>query len=165
MSLLFWTSRTQLTTLDISNNKELVDAELIVRGPWVNLKIQDMPTLGEVCVDTTLNPEKIDTTNSPNVCIETDCNGVCGEDNTSSGEYGESRELIFPNPTYGQVFIKTQGKGLHLIEIASLNGQLLITGEIAGTTHQLDLSSFPKGVYFITVRSEDFVTTRKIIKL
>jgi hypothetical protein len=34
-----------------------------------------------------------------------------------------------------------------------------------GTTQQLDLSSFQSGVYFITIRSKDFVTTRKIIKL
>ena len=31
--------------------------------------------------------------------------------------------------------------------------------------YQLDLSSFRKGVYFITIRSKDFVTTRKIVKL
>ena len=34
-----------------------------------------------------------------------------------------------------------------------------------GPTHQLDLSSFQKGVYFITIRSNDFVRTRKIIKI
>jgi hypothetical protein len=44
-------------------------------------------------------------------------------------------------------------------------GPILIRQEIEGTSHQLDLSSFQKGVYFITIRSKDFVTTRKIIKL
>jgi hypothetical protein len=34
-----------------------------------------------------------------------------------------------------------------------------------GKSHQIDLSSFQKGVYFITIRSKDFVTTRKVIKL
>ena len=34
-----------------------------------------------------------------------------------------------------------------------------------GTTHQLDLSSFRSGVYFLTIRSRGFVTTRKMIKL
>ncbi|MFC2116642.1 T9SS type A sorting domain-containing protein [Bacteroidota bacterium] len=29
----------------------------------------------------------------------------------------------------------------------------------------MDLSSFQKGVYFITVRSRDYVRTEKIIKL
>jgi len=34
-----------------------------------------------------------------------------------------------------------------------------------GTVHQIDLSSFKKGVYFITIRSKEYVTTEKIIKL
>jgi hypothetical protein len=51
------------------------------------------------------------------------------------------------------------------IEIASLNGQLIHSSELEGPNHQLDLSSFKKGVYFITIRSKDFVTTEKIIKL
>ncbi len=37
--------------------------------------------------------------------------------------------------------------------------------EMEGTSHQIDLSTFQKGVYFITIRSKDFATTRKIIKL
>ena len=51
------------------------------------------------------------------------------------------------------------------MEITSLNGQLLLSQELKGPTHYLDLSSFQKGVYFITIRSKDFVTTRKIVKL
>jgi len=34
-----------------------------------------------------------------------------------------------------------------------------------GPTLQLDLSSLQKGIYFITIRSKDFLTTRKIVKL
>lgn len=37
--------------------------------------------------------------------------------------------------------------------------------EMEGTTHQIDLSSFRKGVYFINIRAENFVTIRKIVKL
>jgi hypothetical protein len=40
----------------------------------------------------------------------------------------------------------------------------LIT-DIEGNTHQLDLSSLQKGVYLITIRSKEFATTKKIIKL
>ena len=36
---------------------------------------------------------------------------------------------------------------------------------IADSCHQLDLSTFQKGVYFISIRSKDIVTTRKVIKL
>ncbi|MBN2481350.1 MAG: hypothetical protein JXB19_06405 [Bacteroidales bacterium] len=44
-------------------------------------------------------------------------------------------------------------------------GQLLFSSEMEGTTHQVDLSSFQKEVFFNTLRTNDFVMTRKIIKL
>jgi len=72
---------------------------------------------------------------------------------------------IAPNPVYDLLTIGTTLSGQHLILLTNLNGQLIISKELEGTTHQLDLSSFNKGIYFITIRSKDFVTTRKIIKL
>ena len=61
--------------------------------------------------------------------------------------------------------LEAEQYGHHAINITSTNGQLIYNGEMEGTTHQLDLSSFHKGVYLITIRSEDFVTTKKIVKL
>jgi hypothetical protein len=51
------------------------------------------------------------------------------------------------------------------VEISSAKGQHISMHEMEGTTLQIDLSSFEKGVYFLTIRSQDFQTTRKIIKL
>jgi hypothetical protein len=51
------------------------------------------------------------------------------------------------------------------VEITSSRGQLIARKTMNGTTMQLDLSSFRNGIYFITVRSKDFVTTKKIVKL
>ena len=80
----------------------------------------------------------------------------------------ETREFedirIYPNPTNTFLTIVTGISDMYNIELKSLNGQQIFTGEMDGTTHQIDLSSFKKGVYFITIRSKDFVTTRKIIK-
>jgi len=72
---------------------------------------------------------------------------------------------IFPNPTYNLLTIETENPKLCSIEITSLNGRLLLNDDVVGPIHQLDLSSFQKGVYFITIRSKDFVSTKKIIKL
>ena len=77
----------------------------------------------------------------------------------------ESGIKIFPNPIHDLLHIETKSNGTLQFEISSLNGQLLLNGEMEETTHQIDLSSYQKGVYFITIRSKDFVTTRKIIKL
>ena len=72
---------------------------------------------------------------------------------------------IFPNPTNKLLLIEVSTSNRYSMEITSLNGQLILNRELKESTHQLDLSSFQKGVYFITIRSKDFITTRKIIKL
>ena len=72
---------------------------------------------------------------------------------------------IYPNPVDGPLTVEMESQGKNIIEITTLNGQVILSKEMEGTTHQIDLSSFRKGVYFITIRSEEFVTTRKIIKL
>jgi aminopeptidase N len=72
---------------------------------------------------------------------------------------------IYPNPINTLFTIESTNSDLFNVEITSLNSQQILIGEMEGTTHQIDLSSFQKGIYLITVRSKDFVTTRKIIKL
>ena len=72
---------------------------------------------------------------------------------------------LFPNPTSDLLTIQTNDPGIHQLEITSLNGQSVYNGEMEGSSHQLDLSSFQKGVYIVTISSKDFVTTEKIIKL
>jgi len=74
------------------------------------------------------------------------------------------RIQIFPNPGQGMFTIETSIPDLYDIKITSLNGQLIYRERMEGSSHQVDLSSFSTGVFFITIRSNDFVTTRKIIK-
>lgn len=71
----------------------------------------------------------------------------------------------YPNPAINQITIEISIPGRHFIEIISLNGRLLDSKKVEGPTHQIDLSSFQRGLYFITVRSKDYVRTEKIIKL
>ena len=73
--------------------------------------------------------------------------------------------MIYPNPARTFLIINTRVTDLYYIGINSLNGQLLFSKQMEGALDQIDLSSFRKGVYFITIRSKDFTTTRKIIKL
>lgn len=142
----------QFTKLDVSNNNSLKV-----------LSIDEMPTLFEVCVwELPFPPEgvEIDTTGSPNVYFTTECSGAVDIEGYSFSELS-----IYPNPTNNLLTVETNILGLQTIEITSLNGQLLYDIMIEGPTHQIDLSAFQKGIYFITVRYRDFVRTEKIIKL
>jgi hypothetical protein len=72
---------------------------------------------------------------------------------------------IFPNPVESEVFIHTENMDPVSVTVLSITGVELFTQPMKGSWTNLDLSSFQKGTYFITIRSKDFVTTRKIIKL
>jgi hypothetical protein len=72
---------------------------------------------------------------------------------------------IYPNPVNDLLSIETEVSGPYFIEISSLNGQILYSSSMVGSSQQIDLSTFQKGVYLVKVRSNDFIATRKLIKL
>ena len=72
---------------------------------------------------------------------------------------------IYPNPASDMLTIQALRTGPFSIEITSLNGQLIHSSISQGTTHRIDLTEYPKGIYLITVRSNEAVRTDKIIKL
>ena len=146
----------QLTGLDVSNNSKIGASG----EEFAKLNISNMLTLHEVCVWTMPFPPTgviIDTTGSPNVEFR-DCSVGIEESKLSE-------LLLYPNPTNDRLTIETGIIGHYVIEITSLNGQRIYGTQKDGPTHQIDLSSFQKGVYFIAIRSKGFVSTRKIIKL
>lgn len=73
--------------------------------------------------------------------------------------------IIFPNPSDGTITIRTSGQPPFEIEIYTLKGHLIYSAGMERNSSQIDLSPIQRGVYIITLRSKDFVTTRKIIKL
>ncbi len=76
---------------------------------------------------------------------------------------GQTR--IFHAPTNNLITVQTKEPGEYSFELISMNGRIILSRNFNGDMHQIDLSSFQKGVYFITVRSKDFIITEKIIKL
>jgi len=72
---------------------------------------------------------------------------------------------VFPNPVQAVLTVETSVPGSYGLEIRAVNGQLVYSYNLEGDLHRIDLSSFEKGVYFVTVRSNKAVTTRKIVKL
>ena len=67
---------------------------------------------------------------------------------------------VYPNPTEGIIVVETQciaslqqGQ-TNEYRITNLMGQTLITGQINGENQKIDLSTLPKGMYFITIAGE-----------
>ena len=59
---------------------------------------------------------------------------------------------VYPNPTDGVITISS-AKGTEY-RITNLMGQTLMTGQINGENQQIDVSTLPQGMYFITIAGE-----------
>jgi len=71
---------------------------------------------------------------------------------------------LYPNPVNTLLTVETGAIGRTFVEIHSINGQLVYQSHSERNIHQIDFTSLRKGIYFITIRSGDFVATRKIVK-
>jgi hypothetical protein len=69
----------------------------------------------------------------------------------------------YPNPTSGIFTI--QGKDIQSIEITNVNGQIIRQLSINNeqSSVEIDLSKYGKGVYFITIQTDNQIFTNKII--
>jgi hypothetical protein len=89
--------------------------------------------------------------------------------NSVTGTENQSKDLqlltCFPNPASDKITIYTRGSGGHSMRISSLTGQVIYQQGFRGTSLNVDLSSFQKGVYFIIVETGGLTATKRIIKL
>ena len=64
---------------------------------------------------------------------------------------------VYPNPTNGVLFVETHGRAslsTQTYRINNLMGQTLLTGQITAENQQINVSSLPQGMYFITFAGE-----------
>jgi len=149
-----------LSCLDISNNTLIGSGN----GNSNKLDLGYMRSLTEVCVWTTPFPPsgmEINISGSPDLFFTENCTACA----TGLEEMLHPEVSVYPNPAHELVTIQTAHPAYMSVEITSSTGQLISIKALDGTTLLLDLSSFEKGVYFITIRSKDLLTTRKIVKL
>ena len=85
------------------------------------------------------------------VVLDVDENGP-STPSTGSGTAGTF--AVYPNPTEGILFVETRliaSLPAETYRITNLMGQTLLAGLITAQNQQIDVSSLPKGMYFITV--------------
>ena len=80
----------------------------------------------------------------------------------------ENGFAVYPNPSHDVLFVETRhGTSLQSeYHITNLMGQTLITGNITSENQMIDVSSLPKGIYFITLTNKTpnyVVSTQKFV--
>jgi hypothetical protein len=75
--------------------------------------------------------------------------------------------IIYPNPLQNVLNINIKGnlpKGKNKVEIFSLSGVSIYSGEIQNNENQLDFSQFSSGIYFLTLTAGKETDSWKIVK-
>ncbi len=72
---------------------------------------------------------------------------------------------IYPNPAKDAVNVETDGKTGYFVELVNQHGSVLYKSKIEGTLHRINLSNLSNGVYFVTVKSDNYNHTQRIMKL
>ena len=76
---------------------------------------------------------------------------------------------MFPNPSSGifNIAIRTEDNQGFTLGILNLQGQQLFGGQMQAVngryTNQIDFTYFPKGIYFVLVKTGTTVITKKIV--
>jgi hypothetical protein len=70
---------------------------------------------------------------------------------------------IVPNPSKGEITIKSEGLSGMNIQIFEINGQLVYIGKMDSNIQKLDVSSLRAGAYFVKIGNENKIKTSKLI--
>ncbi|TAL62892.1 MAG: T9SS type A sorting domain-containing protein [Bacteroidetes bacterium] len=73
--------------------------------------------------------------------------------------------IIYPNPSAGKFTVTTSGKDISTVEIYNMMGEKVysISNVKSSNTKEINISSQPDGVYFISLRSRNEIATQKIV--
>jgi hypothetical protein len=85
------------------------------------------------------------------------------QENLSVESFSQEDFDIYPNPVQNKLQIETQANPYN-ISVYSIFGQVLFYSENHSGNHSLDFSNYTKGVYLMTIKSNEGTKTFKILK-
>ncbi|MCD4747292.1 MAG: T9SS type A sorting domain-containing protein [Bacteroidales bacterium] len=76
----------------------------------------------------------------------------------------DNEVYLFPNPTNNYLTLKVSSNNTFEIEIRNINGKLVFQKFNINQIEKIDLSSFPKGLYYLRIINPENSIIKKIIK-
>lgn len=71
---------------------------------------------------------------------------------------------VFPNPTSDNVTIQSMTSSIQEIQLFDLTGKLIHARPVNSETITLDMQSYPAGIYSVRVKTDNGLTTKRIMK-
>lgn len=77
----------------------------------------------------------------------------------------ETRFIIYPNPARDYLTIRRDDylQNSYLLRLFNATGQLFIKKQVSESEHQLNLSEYPGGVYFIVLQNDEFTVRKSVV--
>lgn len=72
-----------------------------------------------------------------------------------------NKTQVYPNPTTGLITI--EGNDINKVEVLDINGKMIMTVNDYTNKLQIDLSVYPKGVYFVRLQNDNEIKTKKVV--
>ena len=152
-----------ITSIESSNDLKICNESAVELNPQPLIPYLDRDCDGFIALedcndmDSLINPLAIEI---PGNEIDENCDSILS---TVDAIIENSEIQINPNPTSGMLTIESE-LSKFIYEIFSLSGETMASGS---STSEVDLSSLPPGLYFISITSLDRETSfiKKIIKI
>jgi hypothetical protein len=70
--------------------------------------------------------------------------------------------IVYPNPSTGAINILFNDASMQSFVITNMLGQSVVNSDVTSSIHTVDLSSQPKGIYFVTVKTNTTTLVKKV---
>lgn len=125
---------------------------------WIpgNITTQSVGSLPVGCYTVTVTDAN-GCTNNSNACVTSQSPTSLLQNTSLSFE-------VYPNPTNGLLSIVTTASELKTIRLVDVTGRVILEIEEGNQLFSLDLSTYSKGVYYLSVKTANGTQTKKVIK-
>ncbi len=100
-----------------------------------------------------------------NGCSNTASQNIVVDDCVGISENNPTEVSIYPNPTNGTFVIELNGVEAQEYAVFTEDGKMVKTPKTlhSGSTEEVSLNAFAKGVYFVKIISEDIIIVKKVV--
>ena len=86
------------------------------------------------------------------------------DENSTTNEVENHSIKAFPNPTQGKIVIESNNNTIESITVIDFYEKTLLVKEINKMNTTIDISTFPKGIYYVKVKTKEGIKTIKVIR-
>ena len=91
---------------------------------------------------------------------EDDITQLCSALSVEESDYEKDAITIYPNPAFEKIYLDTNLNEIKSIAMYNSVGQEIYAGTF---TNSIDVSNFPAGVYFLSIKNGDKIINKKVV--